>query len=410
MARDDDISTMDPIGAMLIIATALSILGIVLYFLEKWNLVTLPESIFSPSPGSRRNSGSEEKQPKGPPTCWEIITNSGRAARDFTVYYTGPVGFSYRFLSLDYLVRLLVVTLFFAFASYINSLAAVCAGHRTPNIRLMDWTGTVELKSRILPDLGHDMLEIFERSQYFQWISTVNPDIPLQIIGYCSTALVFMHPKRLMMLRRVFAVFGYVNVLRAICVIITSLPDSSPRCASQFGHPSGEYKMQPMFPQNFKLALLLTLYPSSIITCGDMIFSGHTVMLCMCAATISHYFRKSELDTPIVRLLPSGTLFCLRAFTIMMALWGMLTIMGTRLHYTVDVLIAIYITFNCWTSYHNYTELVRTKRPTSILSLYRLFAWLEAEEVISVDKEAYQNATNFGNRSDGESKSIKKAQ
>lgn len=170
MARDDEISTMDPIGALLLLATFLSLFGIALYFLDKLNLINLPESIFAPSPESKRNSKSEEKQPGHPPTFWEIVTNSGAAARDFALYYTGPIGFSYRFLSMEYLVRLLIATLFFAFASYVNSLAAVCAGHRTPNIRVMDWTGTVELPSRILPDLVNIIFHFF-------WLIIVSLDL-----------------------------------------------------------------------------------------------------------------------------------------------------------------------------------------------------------------------------------------
>lgn len=417
MARDAEVSSMDPIGSMLLLATMLSIVGIILYILEKKQIITLPKSIFGAVDKQRKRSsvGSSEKEQHLPPTgtkepsIWEIITNSGVAARDFYITYTGPIAFTYRFLDMDYLIRLLACTLFFAWASYINSLAAVCAGWRTPNIRIMDFTGDKMLPGRILPDLGHDFLEIMERFEWFRLIAHREPDVPLQIVGYVVTAFVFTHPKRMMMFRRIFAVFGYVNVLRAICVSLTSLPDSSARCGAQFGDPSGEYKLENMFPQVFHRALILTLYPSTVVTCGDMIFSGHTVMLMLCCATIHKYCQHSELETPLIRLLPSWTLCVFRWVIYTSTFLGLLTIVGTRLHYTLDVLIAVYITLNCWYSYHFYAKLVRTEKPTSRFSLLALFYWLEAEEVQSVDEEAYRNATTVSTPLTSQSAKNKKA-
>lgn len=68
---------------------------------------------------------------------------------------------------------------------------------------------------------------------------------------------------------------------------------------------------------------------------------------------------------------------------------GMFAIIGTKLHYTLDVLIANFVTIQCWMIYHWFTG-KKKLHESSIL------AWLEHDDVYEID----QAAAKFAKRSD----------
>merc|ERR1711865_653626 len=115
------------------------------------------------------------------------------------------------------------------------------------------------------------------------------------------TAAVFtvlMHPRSGVVLRRIFVIFAYLFFLRSVCVISTSLPDMSDHCQSQFDDIDqggrGYYKTQPMlyrgdlFGEDFEWTGRILWRGAKVVfegagavhdTCGDLIFSAHTVFL-----------------------------------------------------------------------------------------------------------------------------------
>lgn len=60
--------------------------------------------------------------------------------------------------------------------------------------------------------------------------------------------------QRLLILRRFCAIFAVINLMRACCVAVTSLPDASPMCISQFDDGRGDYKNMPIFPKYVALS------------------------------------------------------------------------------------------------------------------------------------------------------------
>ena len=64
--------------------------------------------------------------------------------------------------------------------------------------------------------------------------------------------------------------------------------------------------------------------------------------------------------------------------------FGIFAIVGTRLHYTLDVLIAVYVTAQVWCSYHWLS--VHSSESFCIIK------WLEHEEVHFIDRFAYRKA------------------
>ncbi|KAG1686660.1 hypothetical protein DVH05_008508 [Phytophthora capsici] len=308
--------------------------------------------------------------------------------------HSGRQGFIAEMLSYAYLSRLAFSLSIFAIASYLNTLAAVIAGWRTPNVVILD-LAKESTSHKTLPDLGHDlfkvvMTKIYGHTTYIEWFDL--PDEFLAAVGMLTSFILILHPRRLLILRRFCFIFAIINLMRACCVAVTSLPDASPMCISQFdSEERGNYKSLPIFPKAFFRAWKVLIRPSQHITCGDMIFSGHAVFLILCCMFASTYCIRSELNTPFTRRFPC-VLWMIRYYNYILSACGIFAIVGTRLHYTLDVLIAIYITIQVWFTYHwlmNHPE-----------SSFALINWLEHEEVHVVDHNAYRKARRSGSLSD----------
>lgn len=172
-------------------------------------------------------------------------------------------------------------------------------------------------------------------------------------------------------------VLGIVYCMRAFTVIVTSIPDSSPLCQAQFhDEVTGAYKSLPMFPKVLWRALLLMQEPGRHITCGDMIFSGHTTILVMNALIFYTYCRPSNfVYGPRVELYTKR----IRLSIYLLSMLGVLSIIASRLHYTLDVFLATLINYHSWVDYHNMVKVDSLKRK------FRIIQWLEAEEIINLE-------------------------
>ncbi|RLN91072.1 hypothetical protein BBJ28_00009618 [Nothophytophthora sp. Chile5] len=357
--------------------------------------------------------------------------------------HSGRQGFIAEMLSYAYLSRLAFSLSIFAIASYLNTLAAVIAGltvaicrWRTPNVVILD-LNKQDTGSKTLPDLGHDlfkyvMTKIYGQTTYIEWFDL--PDEFLAAVGTLVAVVLALHPRRLLILRRFCFIFAIINLMRACCVAVTSLPDASPMCISQFESERGDYKAFPMFPKcvacpflpsvlcnvarrgsvtSVQVCYFLTLLfadcrafyrawkvlirPSQHITCGDMIFSGHAVFLMLCAMFARTYCVHSELNTPFTRRY-SCVLWMVRYYVYAGSAFGVFAIVGTRLHYTLDVLIAIYITGQVWFTYHWLTAHPQNS--------FAVLNWLEHEEVHFIDHNAYRKARRSGSVGDRPSEKV----
>eukprot|EP00299_Pterocystis_sp_00344_P012824 c6212_g1_i1.p1 GENE.c6212_g1_i1~~c6212_g1_i1.p1 ORF type:complete len:305 (+),score=32.28 c6212_g1_i1:45-959(+) len=279
-----------------------------------------------------------------------------------------------------YIARTLIgVALCFG-SSFINALCAVLAGFRTPNIKVYDLDQNV-LLYRGLPDFGHDLVAILKThigvylTPIASQFTTVDLNgVFLDIFGFPMIYLGFLHPQRTMLLRRVPFIFSCINILRAISISVTSLPDASPECHIQFETPSGEYKRAAMFPISFGRALRVMFDPSNNITCGDMIISGHTVFLLLSIMVFRRYFQASSCPCPFPRFISKGVwsrfLFLLRWWHYIGCTIGIHTIVITRLHYTVDVVLAIAITLAAWFIYHTCADFPQVRQQSSFMLWY----------------------------------------
>ena len=120
----------------------------------------------------------------------------------------------------------------------------------------------------------------------------------------------------------VIPLFTLSTFVRAILILVTSLPDPHPQCHN----PDLSFSFTVM--QRMWRFMIL----QDTMTCGDCIVSGHTVAI-MCAwLTWQHMQGKTKLDV----FVHIWTLACLFAVTV------------SRLHYTLDVVVtlAFMLSFN----------------------------------------------------------------
>ncbi|KAK9759066.1 PAP2 superfamily C-terminal [Popillia japonica] len=137
-------------------------------------------------------------------------------------------------------------------------------------------------------------------------------------------------------MRRFFALSGTVFLLRCVTMLITSL--SVPGAHLQCEPRSYTKDETTVFGDlAFKISQAYVIWRGAgmsiqgVRTCGDYMFSGHTVALTMLNFFITEY-------TP-------RNLYFLHTLTWIMNMFGVFFILAAHEHYSIDVFIAFYITF-----------------------------------------------------------------
>ena len=183
--------------------------------------------------------------------------------------------------------------------SFIISIVKSIAWFRTP--QLEQWTS--------LPDIGHDIFHdsILAQSE----ISILGMKIPTQLIPnallcmilFSTFLFICMHPLRIIITRRLLIIYSTILLARAICAIMTYLPDSNPDCPlHKVGLGAGWNELD---VREVVRRMLLTIAPAFVSSntfrlkssnddqvpegCRDIIFSGHTAMVILCAMTWHTY-------------------------------------------------------------------------------------------------------------------------
>ena len=93
------------------------------------------------------------------------------------------------------------------------------------------------------------------------------------------------------------------------------------------------------------------LVTPGIPTCGDMIFSGHTLLIILFCLTFHTYYPKTKHMYSV-----NGV----KAMVWILGLVGVFFIIATRLHYTLDVLLAVFLAMTLWNSYHRLANTIVT--------------------------------------------------
>uniref|UniRef100_A0AAF5PM66 Sphingomyelin synthase-like domain-containing protein n=1 Tax=Wuchereria bancrofti TaxID=6293 RepID=A0AAF5PM66_WUCBA len=215
-----------------------------------------------------------------------------------------------------------------------------------------------------LPDLVFMLIP----QQRWAWVvgdifSTLNA-----VLGFTC---VLLHKKRLIVFRRVLLLGGIMYGLRAIVLGLTFLP------------PSFQNRDEICLPQVNRTAMYATEITTRFVTyvvtlgltsgqdkilCGDLMFSGHTVVLTIMYFTLLQY-------TP-------RRLVYLRYIAAPLTYIGIAALVISGGHYTMDVLIAYWLTSHIFYAYHQVfamPRVERTKAPLSHLWWFWLCYWFESD-------------------------------
>ncbi|KAJ0067317.1 hypothetical protein NL108_016481 [Boleophthalmus pectinirostris] len=155
------------------------------------------------------------------------------------------------------------------------------------------------------------------------------------ILCYMFLLILLLHKHRSILLRRLCSLMGTVFLLRCCTMFVTSLsvPGQHLKCASKAYDDAWE-KIQRALTIWTGFGMTLT----GVQTCGDYMFSGHTVVITMLNFFVTEY-------TP-------RTWNLIHTISWVLNLFGIFFILAAHEHYSIDVFIAFYITTRLFLYYH----------------------------------------------------------
>ena len=224
--------------------------------------------------------------------------------------------------------------------------------------------------SFILPDVGHDLLP--EVSTMFGMNAHLMCDNLLRGTVVGTALLVCTRSERSLIFKRVLIVYGTLMFLRAFTLLLTSLPDPYFLCGL---HPKALYAWHEIPWASIPVDVLTLFGPNdeNSMTCGDLLFSGHTVLFVLCALVWHTYYHTTRVQLNPVKL-----------FVWLLSIVGTLLLLVTRMHWTIDIAVAYYITITCWNFYHSVCSSLNQEhymKPVIFVDgviIYPFVAWLES--------------------------------
>ncbi|XP_017842655.1 sphingomyelin synthase-related 1 [Drosophila busckii] len=157
--------------------------------------------------------------------------------------------------------------------------------------------------------------------------------------------VLIFHKYRTALLRRFFALAGTVFLLRCVTMLITSLsvPGTHLQCNQKdfaIDDPNIDMfgALVIRMTRAYRIWSGLGMSIQGVRTCGDYMFSGHTVALTLLNFFITEY-------TP-------RNLYFLHTLTWLLNMFGIFFILAAHEHYSIDVFVAFYITSRLFLYYH----------------------------------------------------------
>eukprot|EP00063_Salmo_salar_P038513 XP_014013348.1 PREDICTED: sphingomyelin synthase-related protein 1-like [Salmo salar] len=155
------------------------------------------------------------------------------------------------------------------------------------------------------------------------------------ILVYIFLLVLLLHKHRSIILRRLCSLIGTVFLLRCVTMFVTSLsvPGQHLQCSSKmYGDTWSKVQRVLAIWSGFGMTL------NGVDTCGDYMFSGHTVVLTILNFFITEYTPRSW--------------HLIHTISWVLNLFGIFFILAAHEHYSIDVFIAFYITTRLFLYYH----------------------------------------------------------
>jgi hypothetical protein len=200
---------------------------------------------------------------------------------------------------------------------YIHGIAAQAAMYmHNPSIRLHD--------------LGFELVK--EWSQGMWWFSELVTIIQFScfalFLGWpLAAASPRAHPS-IVILRRAMVTVAVCQLLRVLSFTVTQLPAPSHHCQPGVA--------EPVWPATWMDWLIVDVKRQASHGCGDLIFSSHVTFGWTFTLAIWHFSSRGRVDAAFRAIMASSLVA------------QCLGIIGARKHYTVDVVVALYVVPLVW--------------------------------------------------------------
>jgi len=256
-----------------------------------------------------------------------------------------------------------ITIIFLNVGMYVNCVCQVYAQYRSDKI---------DLSAITLPDIGFDILPYID--PLFADFCCYSMML-LTLVRFFFGVIKSGHRIRRHIFRRHIFCLGALFFLRAFSIICTMLPNPLKTCETDVTRSP--------FIEAFRVLAGRT------VTCADVMYSGHTVNITLCALTWHYYSHLVPLFPDDPRFDPLFSWFgkeynkmgdLERMTTVKLLIWvyacfGYICIVGSHFHYTLDVFIALLLSMGVY-KYHQL--LIRTAHQKQTW-IYSIFQWSEAD-------------------------------
>ena len=221
-----------------------------------------------------------------------------------------------------------------------------------------------------LPDIGHDILPNLTATLGGIRAHTICDNL-LRVTVMSTLLFITFHNRRVVIMRRFCMVYGTIMFMRSFTLLMTALPDPYYVCATHTDvlHSWTSIPWRSVFNDVFEL--LGSNSARNSVTCGDLIFSGHTVLFVLCALVVHTYYKTMHSLNP------------LKLWMWIISVVGTTLLLITRMHWTLDIALAYYITITCWNFYHGvcrsleYGHYIKSVVWVDGAVIYPFIAWVE---------------------------------
>ncbi|XP_037072867.1 phosphatidylcholine:ceramide cholinephosphotransferase 1-like isoform X2 [Pollicipes pollicipes] len=186
------------------------------------------------------------------------------------------------------------------------------------------------------------------------WALKVSETVIIVMVN-SAFLVVLLHKHRFIVFRRIFLIMGLLYMMRSVLYFVTALPKPDPdyQCEPKAGYLSFTLVVTRVLKLFGGFGLSIN---GQHVYCGDYIYSGHTVTLTMAYMVLREYTPRHW--------------WVLHWASLLAALTGVVMVLIARGHYTVDVLIAYYVTTRVFWLYHTMSNNAALKEsgPNNYLS------------------------------------------
>jgi hypothetical protein len=208
--------------------------------------------------------------------------------------------------------RVLVALVYMLVSLFIMATSSSVAWYRNPKhagnkthtlcilyVALHIWINPLFPPAGHLPDIIHDLVAPIETVSipYLSWGKPYNiggleaAETLMSVLISTTLVWALCQPCRWLILRRAFVIYGTLALWRSVTIIVTAVPDASPRCSAMTPGTVHILEMPWKDALVRGITLMFGVDSDPCRSAGDMVFSGHTMVVVLMGMMWHAYFR-----------------------------------------------------------------------------------------------------------------------